>query len=132
MLTNDVVSFEQPGPVMHPKDANGMAKKVAPVEQSDLGLGRFALACVFQILEFLYEGESIINEINLFLVEIHLFFFDVIALWCDPLRPTVFTCHQSRMEKVRVLSADPLLSCRHDFFVRPEMTSTDILFQIWE
>ena len=27
-----------------------------------------------------YEGESISNQPNLFLVEIHLFFFDVIAL----------------------------------------------------
>ena len=27
-----------------------------------------------------YEGESIINQPNLFPVEIHLFFFDVIAL----------------------------------------------------
>ena len=28
----------------------------------------------------IYEGESISNQPNLFLVEIHLFFFDVVAL----------------------------------------------------
>ena len=31
-------------------------------------------------------------------------------------------------ENVRALSTDPLLNCRHDFFVRPAMKSTDILF----
>ena len=30
--------------------------------------------------KYFYEGESISNQPNLFLVEIHLFFFDVIAL----------------------------------------------------
>ena len=48
------------------------------------------------------------------------------------LKTYIFKCHQPRTEKVRVLSIDPLLNCRHDFFVRPEMTSTDILFQVWE
>ena len=40
------------------------------------------LACDLDVLdlEFSYEGESISNQPNLFLVEIHLFFFDVIAL----------------------------------------------------
>ena len=75
----------------------------------------------------IYEGESICNQTNLFPVEIHLFFFDVIALPCDALRPTVFKCHQPRTEKVRVLSINPLLNCRH-FFIRPEMKSTNILF----
>ena len=71
----------------------------------------------------MYKGESISNQPNLFPVEIHLFFFDVIALYCDALRPTVSKCHQSRTEKVRVLSMDPLLNCRHDFFIRSEMIS---------
>ena len=77
----------------------------------------------------IYEGESISNQPNLFLVEIYLFFFDEIALLCDALILTVFKCHQPRTEKVRVLSFDPFFSCCHDFFVRPEMTSTDILFK---
>ena len=71
-----------------------------------------------------YEGESISNQPNVFLVEIHLFFFDVIALYCDALRPTVFKCHQPRTEKVRILSfvclfvlrfygpVNPMGSCR--------------------
>ena len=59
-----------------------------------------------------YAGESISNQPNLFPVEIHLFFFNVIVLLCDALRPTVFKCHQSRTEKVRFLSIDPLLNCR--------------------
>ena len=83
-------------------------------------------------LSIIYEGGSISNQPNLFPVEIHLFCFDVIALLCDALRPTVFKCHQPRTEKVRVLSIDPLLNCLHDFFIRPEMKSTDILFQGWE
>ena len=36
------------------------------------------------------------------------------------------------LKKIRVLSIDPLLNCRHDFFVRPEMTSTGILTQVRE
>ena len=75
---------------------------------------------------------SQVTSLNLFPVEIHLFFFDVIALQFDAHKPTVFKCHQPRTEKVRVLSIDPLLSCLHSFFIRPEMTSTDILFQVWE
>ena len=78
-----------------------------------------------------YEGESIRNRSNLFPVEILLFFFDVIALKCDALKPTVFKCHQPRIAKVRVLSIDPLINFRQDFFVRPEMTLTDILYQDW-
>ena len=79
-----------------------------------------------------YEGESISNQPNLFPVEIHNFFSDVIVLLCDALRPLVFKCHQPRTEKVRFFSIDLVLKCRHDFFVRPEMTSTDILFQVWD
>ena len=75
-----------------------------------------------------YEGESIKKQPNLFLSEIDLFFFNVIALYNDALGPTVFQCHQPRTEEARVLVSDPLLNCRHDFFVGPEMTSTDILF----
>lgn len=33
---------------------------------------------------------SISNQSNLFLVEIHYFFSNVIAIWCHALRPTVF------------------------------------------
>ena len=51
-----------------------------------------------------YEGESICNQPNLFPIEIHLLFFDVIALYCDALRLTVFKCHQPRTEKVRNFS----------------------------
>ena len=40
----------------------------------------------------------------------------------------MFQCHQPRTEESRVLVSDPLLNCHHDFFVGPEMTSTDILF----
>ena len=78
------------------------------------------------------ERELISNQPNLFPVEIHLFFFDVIALYYDALRPTVFKCHQPRTENVKVLSIDPLLNCRPDFFIRPEMKSPDILFEVWE
>ena len=77
-----------------------------------------------------YESESIKSQPNLFLGQIDLFFFDVIALWNDALGPTVFQCHQPRTEEARVLVYDPLLNCRHDFFVGPEMTSMDILFQV--
>ena len=75
-----------------------------------------------------YEGESIKKQPNLFLGEIDLFFFDVI----DALGPTVFQCYQPRTEEARVLVSNPLLNCHHDFVVGPEMTSTDILFQVWE
>ena len=56
------------------------------------------------------KGESISNHPNLFPVETQLFCFDVIALLCDAIRPTVFKCHHPRIEKVRVLSVDPLSS----------------------
>ena len=35
---------------------------------------------VFVLYIYIYEGESIINQPNLFSLEIHHFFFDVIAL----------------------------------------------------
>ena len=35
---------------------------------------------VKKFFDFVYKGESISNQPNLFPVEIHLFFFDVIAL----------------------------------------------------
>ena len=35
-----------------------------------------------------YEGESISNQPNIFPIEIHLCFFDVIAFQCDALRLT--------------------------------------------
>ena len=74
----------------------------------------FILLYYIQLCSVIYEGESKSNQPNLFPVEIHLFFFDVIALQCDAHRPTVFKCHQPRTEKVRVLSIDPLLNCHHD------------------
>ena len=77
----------------------------------------------------MYEGELIRNHPNLFPVEIHLFFFDVIALECRILRSTVFKCHQPRTKNVRVLSIGPLLNSRHAFFVRPEMTSMIFFFK---
>ena len=41
----------------------------------------FALHCIRHVPNAVrYEGESISNQPNLFPVEIHLFFFDVIAL----------------------------------------------------
>ena len=81
---------------------------------------------------FIYEGKSIKNQPNLFLGEIDLFFFNVIALRNDALGPMVFQCHQPRTEEARVLVSDPLLNCPQDFFVGPEMTSRDILFQVRE
>ena len=44
----------------------------------------------------------------------------------------VFKCHQPRREEFSVLFMEPLLNCRQNFLVRPEMTSTHILFQIWK
>ena len=41
----------------------------------------------------------------------------------------MFQCHQPITEEARVLVSDPLLNCSHDFFVGPEMTSTDIFFK---
>ena len=81
------------------KILSGMANSVEP-ELSDLGLhclhlsffqklrcSKFYCVCivmqwgrVFESVFVKYEGESISNQPNLFPVEIHLFFFDVIAL----------------------------------------------------
>lgn len=78
---------------------------------------------------------------NLFPVEIPVFFFAVIVIYCHALRstifkchqrPTIFKCHQPRTEKVGALSIDQLLNCLYDLFVTSEMTSTNITFQFWE
>ena len=54
-----------------------------------MGLGIFKIQCTYDDCAVtlsghqhhsLYEGESISNQPNLFTVEIHLFFFDAIAL----------------------------------------------------
>lgn len=61
--------------------------------------------------------DSISNQSNLLSIEVHLVFFDAIALLCDALGPSVFKYHQDRIEKLAAPSSDLLLDCLNDFDV---------------
>ena len=58
----------------------------------------------------------------------------------SPLSPSLWETARYRLKYCLKGSLNPkqptnqptLLNCRHDFFVRPEMTSTGIFFQVWK